>query len=481
MNTRLTFEDGKSSKFYALSLAGTDVTVQWGRIGSAGQSQVKSHTTDTAAQKTYNDLRAEKLKKGYVEDAAAASTAAATTTTAAPAAAPAKAVAAAATTAAAPAKGKGSKASPAAAAAPAKASKAPKLDLPDPALADPDVKGLDLTVWRKADVPQPESDPTPFPPGGFVIEGYTLSFGDGEEVVVTDPKGKKLKSVPPKLRQNEDYQALMRGRKDDRARTKRAKRVLEDRMITGASLGAEELAWLVQDDAFAPMLKGLLVVPVGPARDAGLLVNWDDKKGLGLLPQDHDARWHGWSDVEVVHPMKAGDMTAWQDLLVDLSLQQLLVQAFREVRTVPASQRLLTESGQLSGRECRSASSVERSLMEEGWRCRRGRARRKLSLRTDDGVIAVEAWFDYGEFYMPSDPTTSGSFGFLTATGKEMPFKDVPPVLLSEAIRSLELCLAQAGAAKDEEEEGEEESEEEKAEGEEGEDADAEKSDDDDD
>jgi len=456
MNATLTFEEGSSRKFYSLTLEQNVLTIQFGRLGTAGQTQVKTLESEDAAKKMYDALLAEKRKKGYVLQggAAAASDGAA-------AAAPAEKGKAKA--AAKPAKGE--------AAAPAKKAVVP---LPAPALADPPVPGLDLVVWRKGEVPVPQGDSTPLPTGDTVIEGYAISLGEDGELVVKDARGKRLKNPPDKLRKHEDYQALVRGRKDDRSRAARARRVLEERMITGAPFAGDELTWLVEDDVFAPLLRGVLVRPLERPRDAGLLVSWDEQRGVGVLPLDYDARWLGWTSVEVVHPMKLTDVTPWQDLLIDVGIQQELVQIFREVKNVPTAQRNLTESSQLAGRETRSGTAVERALMEEGWVSRRGMARRKLSERTSTGVIAVEAWFDYGEYYMPGEPTTTGAFGFShPETGKPLKFSEVPAVLLSEAIRSLELCLALSGAKKGGDAEGEEEGAE-AAEGAEGEGAEGE-------
>lgn len=435
MNTTLTFEEGTSSKFYSLTLEDKVLTIRFGRIGTGGQEKTTRFRTAEEARQQYDALLAEKLKKGYVEPAGAKPAAAAS--------------------------GEGS---PRAAARkrPAAAPAAPAEDppLPAPALEDPPAAGLDLTVFRGGPIPVPEPDSAPLETGDLVIQGYTVSFGDDGEVIITDARKKVLRSVPDKLRKDEDYQALMRGRKDDRARERRARRVLEERMISGAPISAGEIAWLVDDDAFAPSLKGVLVAPAGGADASGLLVSWDRDKGLGLLPLDYDARWIGWTDVEIVHPMKLGDALPWQDLLIDLGVQQGLAQIFREVKSVPAAQRSLTESSMLSGRETRSAAVIERALGEEGWTTRRGMARRKLSLRGDPTSgspgMTVEAWFDYGECYMPSDPTTTGAFGFWAA-GTRAPLKlsAVPGVLLSETIRSLDVALAQAGAKKDEDEEGE--------------------------
>ena len=41
----------------------------YGRIGTAGQTQTKDFADDAAAQKSYDKLVAEKLKKGYTDTA----------------------------------------------------------------------------------------------------------------------------------------------------------------------------------------------------------------------------------------------------------------------------------------------------------------------------------------------------------------------------------------------------------------------------
>jgi predicted DNA-binding WGR domain protein len=487
-------EDGKE-KFWEIEwLDAKRFKVSYGPVGKPPTSGEKKFDSAEAAQKEWDKQINERVKRGYElasggngavaaaddddssdADAKPAKKATAAKAVKKPAAKKAKAVvedeeeedaaSSEETEEEAPAPAPAKKAA-AAATAPAKkpAGKGP----PAPALEDPPVPGLDLVAYRPGPLPVPEKDSTPFPEGDFEVDGYKIAFGDNDEVIVTDAKGKKLKSVPPKLRKTEEYQALMRGRKDDRARERKARRVLEERMISGASLSADEVAWLAEDDAFAPLLVGTIVYPEGRAKDGGLLVKVDAKKGLGILPLDHDARWIGAAGVDLPHPMRLDDVTAWQDLLVDLGRQQPIAQAFREIKKVPVAQRGLTESSMLSGRGTRSGALVERLLMEDGWIVRRGMARRKLSLRTDTGVVTFEAWFDYGEYYMPSDPTTTGAFGMNDGNKKPVKFDQVPEVLLSEAIRSLEVCLAQAGAKKEnEDEEGEGEGEGEEGEGDE--------------
>jgi predicted DNA-binding WGR domain protein len=80
------FVEGSSAKFWEIWRDGEEVRTRYGRIGSDGQTTVKSEGDEAKAQKLYDKLIKEKTGKGYVEKTAGAP---APTTAAAPAAAPA--------------------------------------------------------------------------------------------------------------------------------------------------------------------------------------------------------------------------------------------------------------------------------------------------------------------------------------------------------------------------------------------------------
>ena len=61
------FIGGSSRKFWEISLSGNSFTVRFGRIGTAGQSQTKTFADEARAKREAENLVAEKLKKGYVE------------------------------------------------------------------------------------------------------------------------------------------------------------------------------------------------------------------------------------------------------------------------------------------------------------------------------------------------------------------------------------------------------------------------------
>ncbi|WP_167075013.1 WGR and DUF4132 domain-containing protein [Massilia aquatica] len=64
---RFEFDDGSSSKFWEIEQDGCDVHVRYGKIGTAGQAQTKTHADATKAGTAMEKLVREKTGKGYVE------------------------------------------------------------------------------------------------------------------------------------------------------------------------------------------------------------------------------------------------------------------------------------------------------------------------------------------------------------------------------------------------------------------------------
>ena len=67
MQVQLQVIEGTSSKFWHIAVTGTEVTVRYGRIGTAGQTQVKSFATPREAEDHATKLVAEKRRKGCAE------------------------------------------------------------------------------------------------------------------------------------------------------------------------------------------------------------------------------------------------------------------------------------------------------------------------------------------------------------------------------------------------------------------------------
>ncbi len=58
------YQDEKSHKFWAVEQQGNELHISWGKVGTKGQSQIKSFSDAAAAAKAELKLIAEKVKKG---------------------------------------------------------------------------------------------------------------------------------------------------------------------------------------------------------------------------------------------------------------------------------------------------------------------------------------------------------------------------------------------------------------------------------
>jgi len=63
----LEFEEGTSSKFWRARVDGKTLYVNYGKIGSNGQTQIKDFADGGTAMKEFDKLVREKRKKGYID------------------------------------------------------------------------------------------------------------------------------------------------------------------------------------------------------------------------------------------------------------------------------------------------------------------------------------------------------------------------------------------------------------------------------
>ena len=83
----LMFQDDKSNKFWRARCVGNNLEVNFGRIGSQGQTQAKRYDSPEDAARERDKQAREKYKKGYVDGDGGPSTATAAPAPTAPAAA----------------------------------------------------------------------------------------------------------------------------------------------------------------------------------------------------------------------------------------------------------------------------------------------------------------------------------------------------------------------------------------------------------
>ena len=63
--TRLEYKDKSSQKFWEIDSSGSTINLQYGKVGTAGQSSNKKMSDPDAAKKEVEKRIKSKLKKGY--------------------------------------------------------------------------------------------------------------------------------------------------------------------------------------------------------------------------------------------------------------------------------------------------------------------------------------------------------------------------------------------------------------------------------
>jgi predicted DNA-binding WGR domain protein len=273
---RFEFVEGKSSKFWQIALEGTSFTVQYGRLGTDGQTQVKDWPTVDKARAEHDKLVKEKTGKGYVEVTNGAG-------------------------------------------------EAPSDDTPKPA-----------AVPRK---PAPKKEPVEVASTDGWLDaggGYGLGIRD-DTIVARNDKGKVLASVPKQLKDGEAWEMLSGAAEFLTLHAVECKETIETWMLRSLPVPRGVLTAIWADPAWRRPLENLIVEADGivgilrAIEEKGLgVVNLDGE--TKWLPAS------GKGPLSVPHPILLGDLDDWRSLLAELAIAQGTAQLFRETFPKPADQ-----------------------------------------------------------------------------------------------------------------------------------------------
>jgi predicted DNA-binding WGR domain protein len=379
---RFEFSDGSSNKFWQITRDGTSLTVTFGKIGTAGQTQLKELATEAAAIAEHDKLVKEKTKKGYAEVGAVA-----------------------------PAPG----AAPVAAAAAVK--KAPK-------------------AAKEAEPAAPEE--------GFVDagKGYSLGLRDGKLVCKND-KGKLLSAVPKEVKDGEVAERLIAVRDFLAAHAKECEATAEGWMLRSLPTPAEVLAAVWSDATYKEVLENLIVAPVdkkgAPELDAaGFLKGASAERGVGVVDLDGETKWHKTAAFFVPHPILLGELDEWRGLAAELGLSQGTKQLFREVFAKPTEVNELdsTSVEKFRGGEFEMLAHARGAAKALGYRVSGGwtvcRVFDPGSAKTVEARFWIGADDPMSEAYTENLVWVSSS---ADGTEKTLSVRDVPPIAFSEGMR----------------------------------------------
>lgn len=264
--------------------------------------------------------------------------------------------------------------------------------------------------------------------------------GDGKPVQSVTRAGRKLKSVPAKLRKDAAIVEFKARVQELRRQSSRVASALEHAMVAGATFRGAELQQLLGNPILAPSLSRLVFVGAGrmgyPAEDGRALV---DHAG-GSEPVDPSTA------LRIAHPhdlLASGDWPAWQHECFARERIQPFKQVFRELYPVTASELDASlGSRRYAGHQVNPRQALA-LLRTRGWTIRPGDGVSNTS--HSDGVTAFLG-FDL-PFYTPAEieGLTLESVGF-TKRGSWtiIEIADVPPRFFSETMRDIDLVVSVA-------------------------------------
>ena len=283
---------------------------------------------------------------------------------------------------------------------------------------------------------------------GWDVGAYRLALAveGGDAAIVVSRQGKPLKSIPQAVRADPAYGQAREVQERLRGQARRLRSGLLEPLVTeGTAVTAADLAVLLR-------------LPAGRAMIPALV--WRTAAGVtGLAEGDEDGRvllrtLDGTAapvtdDLYAAHPwdlFAAGTLSAWQKTVVGRRIVQPVRQVFRELYLLtPAEEESGTYSCRFAGHRVGGARA-SRLLASRSWRMPYGYG--------DDHATkafgAFQARLDFDEMghYLGEDDAVTGRVSFREGVGT-VPLAAVPPTVLSEAMRDVNLVVSVAalGAA----------------------------------
>ena len=283
-----------------------------------------------------------------------------------------------------------------------------------------------------------------------IMEKATLVIDDTCLQLVVDEEGKAdiivtkgdktLKSIPDKYKKNKEVEALKDSKTYLTKQYSRTRLSLEQAMLSQTLFTAAELAKILEHPVVKAMLSKLVLF--NPETQASGF--WQDGKLLsaeGTLTPLKAA-----DKLLIAHPSHLFYAVQWdlyQKYLFDKELKQPFKQVFRELY-VPTKDELKTSnrSERYQGHQVQPQKTVA-LLRGRGWTVNYEEGLQKVYHK--EGFRAT--LYAAADWYTPSDveaPTLEYVVFYNLKDGKEVPMKEINPVIFSEVMRDVDLVVSVA-------------------------------------
>ena len=282
----------------------------------------------------------------------------------------------------------------------------------------------------------------------FDAEDWTLKLtleGISPRIQISKD-GKRLKSVPARVRKTGVYAQMREAQEQIRAQASRFRNTLEDMMCSGERFSPDELATLTR----LPVVNAMLSQLVMKTEDGrfGLFDGAEnalrDVQGESLPISGAVSIAHVW------HLFDAGVLADWQQAVVAGRLVQPFKQAFRELYVLtPAEQQAGTHSRRFVGHVV-DAAVTSRLLQARGWSQSGGDDVQVYKRFPAQGLFA-EIGFPDARHYLAGEETLTIDEVWFSGKGGDIPLAEVEPILFSEVMRDVDLIASVAQVGDDDE------------------------------
>jgi len=283
-----------------------------------------------------------------------------------------------------------------------------------------------------------------------IMEKATLTLDDTTIKLVVDEQGKAelevtkgdktLKSIPDKYKKNKEVEALKDSKTYLTKQYSRTRLSLEQAMLSQTLFTAAELGKILEHPVVKAMLSKLVLF--NPENQASGF--WQDGKLLSaegtLTPLKATDK------LLIAHPSHLFYAVQWdlyQKYLFDKELKQPFKQVFRELY-VPTKDELETSnrSERYQGHQVQPQKTVA-LLRGRGWTVNYEEGLQKVYHKEGFRATIYAA----ADWYTPSDveaPTLEYVVFYNLKDGKEVPMKEINPVIFSEVMRDVDLVVSVA-------------------------------------
>ena len=186
------------------------------------------------------------------------------------------------------------------------------------------------------------------------------------------------------------------------------------------------------DPSWQRALRDLVVRPDDVlGADPGLLRDVDAARGAGLVTLDGDTTWVKTKTLSIPHPVLLADLEDLRGFVVDLDVEQVVPQLFRETWKRPVDTDLAACAlGDWAGGRFAQGRHLNSRVTSQGYKVRGGFA--TLKIFEAAGLSEARLWVGSDG---PDVEAETGELMWIDRRGKSVALGDVGPVAWSEGVR----------------------------------------------